>query len=155
MAILGLISGVVSGIGSLVSGVAAQNSANFQAQELDQKAAEERAAASRTAEDARHNSQIVQSRIQAVAAASGGGAGTDAPTVAMLGQQVAGRGEYNSLMTLYGGESRARGDEDAASSARMSGSSAFLGGLIGAGTGILTGVSNYINPRTGYSMGYG
>lgn len=82
-------------------------------------------------------------RIQAAAAASGAGAGTDAPTVAMLGESIAGQSRLNQLMEIYGGESRARGYEDQAASRRASARSARLGGLIGAGTSILGGISRY------------
>jgi hypothetical protein len=62
---------------------------------------------------------LLQSTLQANAAASGGGAAD--PTVIGLGQDIAGRGEYQSLMDMYTGENRARGIEDQAIGSRLTG----------------------------------
>jgi hypothetical protein len=69
---------------------------------------------------------LLQSTLQANAAASGGGAAD--PTIIGLGQDIAGRGEYQSLMDLYTGENRARGLEDQAMGSRMSGDAALAEG---------------------------
>src|SRR5262249_40935198 len=65
-----------------------------------------------------HEGTLALSKLQAQAAASGGGA-TD-PTVVNLGERIAGRGELGALMETYKGESKARGLLDQAALARMS-----------------------------------
>ncbi|MEE9909776.1 hypothetical protein R5W60_04590 [Brucella pseudintermedia] len=138
-----ILGGGLSAAGTIASANAQANAAEFEAKQAEQRAAEERAASVQEAQLKRKEGQLMQSRLQAAAAASGAGAGTDAPTVAMLGESIAGQSRLNQLMETYGGESRARGYEDQAASRRASARSARLGGLIGAGTSILGGISRY------------
>jgi hypothetical protein len=128
---LEVIGAVISGLGSVVGGIAANNAAAFEADQLEQKAKEERAASQRDAIEKRKEAAFVQSRQQALAAASGGGAGTDAPTIMKLMASTAGQGEYNAQAALYGGENRARGLMDEAMGRRMSGRASLLGGVFG------------------------
>ena len=87
---------------------------------------ESRAAAQRTMLEKRRESRFLQSKLQARAAASGGGA--DDPGVLDLTGDIAQRGEYDALMEMYRGENRARGLEDQATGSRMSGSAALYEG---------------------------
>jgi hypothetical protein len=128
---LEVIGAVISGLGSVVGGIAANNAAAFEADQLEQKAKEERAASQRDALEKRKEAAFVQSRQQALAAASGGGASTDAPTIMKLMASTAGQGEYNAQAALYGGENRARGLMDEAKGRRMSGQASLLGGVFG------------------------
>jgi hypothetical protein len=133
MTVATVASGALSAAGTLMGGSAAasagksqQDAAYFKAAQEEQSAQESRAAAQRTALDKDRQSRLLQSTLQANAAASGGGA--DDPTVVGLGQDIAGRGEYQSLMDLYTGENRARGLEDQATGSRMSGDAALAEG---------------------------
>lgn len=123
---------LVSAGGTIASGVAANNAARYEAQQMEIKAAEERAAAQREAQQKRREGQLVMSRQQALAAASGAGAGTDAPTIVKLMTDTAKEAEYNALTAQYGGESRARGLLDSARGRRASGRASLLGSTIGA-----------------------
>lgn len=79
-------------------------------QVLQNRANEERAAAGQQAIQTSRMTENLQSKLRANAAAQGGSA-TD-NTVAMLGGQIGQQGSYEKLMSLYAGESRARGFED-------------------------------------------
>ncbi len=116
----------VSAMGTIASGKAAeqagrqaQQAREFEALQQEQAAQESRAAAQRQAIDKRREGQLLLSRLQARAAASGGGA--DDPTVLDLGGGIAERGEYEALTEMYRGENRARGLEDSAVGSRMTG----------------------------------
>ncbi len=115
----------VSAAGTIAGGRAAQQSALAQQQALEFRARQEeaaaqeaRAAAGRAAQDKRRESVLAQSKLQARAAASGGGA--DDPTIVNLAGDIAGAGEYGALMEMYKGESRARSLEDQAAGDRYS-----------------------------------
>ncbi len=116
----------VSAAGTIAGGKAAQQSAlaqqqglEFRAQQQEAAAQEARAAAGRAAQDKRRETTLLQSKLQARAAASGGGA--DDPTIVNLAEDLGGRGEYDALMEMYKGESRARGFENQAAGDRYSG----------------------------------
>lgn len=127
---------IVSGLGQMQAGRAANASAKFQAAQLEQRAGQERAAAQRQAIEERRKAALAISRGQAVAAASGAGA-TD-PTVMNITGDVAAQGEYNALSALFGGEERARGAQLQATATRMEGKQAKKAGMIG-GLGTIAG----------------
>lgn len=131
MAALALIGSLVGAAGTVAGGVAAKNDANYEAKQMEMKAKEETAAATREAGQARTESELAMSRGQALAAASGGGAGSDAPTILKLMSGLAGQGELNSQSALAGGFSRAAGLNDSAKARRAQGKSSFLGSVIG------------------------
>jgi hypothetical protein len=120
---LGTIAG---GNAAEAAGKAANASAQFQAKQQEMAALESRATAQRAQFEKQRETQLVQSKLQARAASSGGGA--DDPTVLGLVGDIGARGEYESLMEMYKGENRARGLEDAAMSSRMSGEAALAEG---------------------------
>lgn len=133
MTVATVASGALQAAGTLAGGAAAADAGQrarsaqyFKAAQEEQAAQESRAASQRVALDKDRQSRLLQSTLQANAAASGGGAAD--PTVVGLGQDIAGRGEYQSLMDLYTGENRGRGLEDAAMSSRMSGDAAAAEG---------------------------
>jgi hypothetical protein len=140
LAALALVSAAIGAVGSIASGVAQKNAADYQAKQQEMQGNEDFAASQRDAEAKRRESKIVQSRQQALAAASGAGA-TD-PTIVRLMTQTAGQGEYNAQTALYSGEQQKRGLYDAAKATRMSGNASLLGSFIsGAGT-LVKGVSS-------------
>lgn len=128
-----LIGAVVSAAATIAGGNAAKQAAEgqnqamiFRAKQEEKAAMESRAASQRAALDKRREEGIVESRLIATAAASGGGA-TD-PTVIALGENIAGRGEYEALTETYKGENRARGYEDQASADKFQGQLALMEG---------------------------
>ena len=113
---------IMGGNAAASAGRAAQQAAYFRAAQEEQAAQESRAAAQRVALDKAREGRLLQSKLQANAAASGGGAAD--PTVIGLAGDIAGRSEYESLLEMYKGENRARGLEDSAIGSRMSGDAA-------------------------------
>ena len=107
MAALGIIGAIVSGLGSIAAGVAENNNAKYEAAQMEAKAKEEVAASQRDAMAKRREGALASSRAQALAAASGGGAGSDAPTIVKLMQGLSSESEYNAQSELYGGRERA------------------------------------------------
>lgn len=131
--VAGLAGTAVSAMGTIgagkaanQAGIAQQQSMQFKAAEEKQAADESRAASQRSALEHDKATELQRSRLQALAAASGGGA--DDPTVVHLGEDLAGRGEYQHLMDMYTGENRARGLEDQATGDQMTGAAQLAEG---------------------------
>lgn len=131
MAALPLIGALISGAGTIASGIAANNAAQQEAMQLEEKGKEELAASQRDANQKRREGALVNSRQQALAAASGAGAGADAPTIVKLMTDTAGQAEYNAQVDLYGGKSRKQGLYDAAANRRREGKASLLGSVLG------------------------
>lgn len=110
---------IMGGNAAADAGNRGQQAQNFKAQQEDMAAVESRAIAQRSALEKKRETGLVLSKLQANAAASGGGA--DDSTVLGLASGIAGRGEYESLLEMYKGENRARGLEDQAIASRMTG----------------------------------
>jgi hypothetical protein len=110
---------IAGGNAAAAAGDVAQQGKNFEAVQLGQQAQESRASAQRGALDKRRQTRLLQSTLFARAAAGGGDtADTD---IVNLSGDIAVRGEYEALLDMYKGENRARGLEDAATGARMTG----------------------------------
>lgn len=129
-AVVSAISGVVGAAGAIQQGQAANEAAKFEAQQQEMQGKEEFAASQREADQARKEAELVQSRQQAVAASSGGGAAD--PTIVRLMTDTAQQGELNAQSSIYGGESRKRGLFDQAMGTRMTGKAALTGSYLGA-----------------------
>jgi hypothetical protein len=97
----------------------AQQQKDLEALQQEQAAQESRATAQRSAFEKQREGRLLQSRLQAKAAASGGGA--DDPTILGLAGDIAGRSALQALMEMASGENRARNLEDNAAAARMRG----------------------------------
>lgn len=124
--VIGIIGSVVSFMGTLASAnamkqqaEAERQAAEYKAKMEEQQAQEERAVAQRKALGERRSEDIQQSRLQALAAASGGGA--DDASVVKLGSDLAAQGEYNALARMYTGASRGVDLENQAALDRYSG----------------------------------
>jgi len=131
---------VLSGLGQIQAGKAANASAKFQAAQMEQRAGQERASSQRVALEERRRAGIAMSNAQAAAASSGGGA-TD-PTVLNITGDIAKQGEYNALSALFEGEERARGLQLQASSTRMEGKQAKRAGMVSGVSTIIGGSGN-------------
>ncbi|TCL70652.1 hypothetical protein [Rhizobium sp. BK251] len=126
--------------GTLAAGKAEKTNQDYIAKQEDQKANEEMAAAQREAQQNRKEAIFANSRAQALAASSGGGAGSDAPTIVKLMSDTAGQGELNAGTTLYGGVQRAAGLRDSAKGRRAAGRASYLGSQLGAFGQVASGV---------------
>lgn len=116
---LAVASTVLQAGGSIMQGNAANESAQFQAAQLDQQAGQERASSQRSAMEEQRQARLALSRLQNNA----GGGGGDATAVKLAGD-IAGEGEYRALTALYNGEERARGMETSAGARRYEGKQA-------------------------------
>lgn len=140
--LIGLLGTAISGVGTIAAGAAQKNAADYEAQQMDMKAKEEVAASQRDALQKKHEGAILNSRAQAVAAASGAGAGTDAPTIVKLMGDTAGTAQYNADSALYGGFSRAAGLKDAAKGKRAEGNASLLGSVFSGFGGMAKGITS-------------
>lgn len=115
---------VLSMGGSLVAGSAAAANADFQAQQLEQKADLELATATRKAAEEDRQKELVISRARAVGAKSGGG--VDYTLLGDLEEE----GTYRTLVANWEGEEAARGLRAQAAATRTGGKAKRLGHTI-------------------------
>ena len=113
------IGGIATAMSQKSVGVAQQTSANFEADQLDNLAGQERASSQRDAQEKRRQARLMQSRALAVASASGAGA-LD-PNVVNTIAGLYGEGDLSARTSLYEGESRATGLEKKATARRFEG----------------------------------
>jgi len=100
-------------------GLMAQKAAEYEAQQLEIKAKEERAAGQREAYEYQRRKDLALSSLQARAGASGFSA-TDPSTLA-IADEIARYGTLQEQVAMYGGESKARGINAGAATRRMEG----------------------------------
>ena len=117
---------IAGGKAAAEAGVRAQQAADFTAKQQVQAGEESRAVAQRSAFEKRREGDLLNSKVQARAAASGGGA-TD-PGVLDISGDIAQRSEYDALFEMFKGENKARGLLDAAKATRMGGEAALWEG---------------------------
>lgn len=141
MAALSLIGSLIGAFGSIMQGNAAAAQAKGQAKMLEKRAEEERAVSHREAIRKTREARMLQSRGQAVAAASGGGAAD--PTVVNLLGGVGAEGAYQSGLALYEGETKGRGLEFEAKLKRMEAKQQKLSGFINGFSSLLSGFSSF------------
>lgn len=111
-------------------GIAQQNAADYQAKTMEIQAGQERAASQRTAIAQGRQKQLVLSRAQAIAGASGAGASD--PSVITNESNIEREGTLNSLNSLYRGEQTAQGLEEGAGLKRYEGDASAYGGAASA-----------------------
>ena len=126
---LGLLGTGLSAAGTLYSGLQAKAGAEAEARQLKAKGDEEQAIGQRRAMQVRREKDLARSRIQAVAAASGAGAGDASITNLMQGVEQ--QGNYNSMLELYHGNMARNKAYASAASRRFEGRSALTGSIIG------------------------
>lgn len=154
-----LAGSAVSAAGTIAAGKAAQQSADYEAAQLDIKAKEEQAAAQRDAQQYKERKELALSSLQARSAASGFTA-TD-PTTLALADEIERYGTMQEQIAQYGGKSRRRGLEDQATGRRIEGKAARKGaqysaiGTILGGIGSATGRMPGGSPSGGGSYRYG
>jgi hypothetical protein len=141
MAALGLVATAISAIGTVAGGIAQNNQAQFEAKQQEAQGREDFAASQRQADQARLEAKLANSRQQALAAASGGGAAD--PTIVKLMGDTAGQGEYNAGGYLYQGKQQKRGLFDQAAATRISGQSSLFGSFLGGAGQIAGGLYKY------------
>lgn len=129
---LGLKAGAMWGQGDMARGAADATAAQYDAAATAAVQASTVAAA-----DAEKRSRLLQSRALAVAAAGG----TDATSsgVMKIISEIAGEGEYRSLLTRYEGQEKARGLRQRADATRYEGQVAERTARLGAVSTLISG----------------
>lgn len=127
---LELIGGLIAAGGSLMQGAAAKRAADAEAVQLEARGKEDFAASQQEAQQKRREGALINSRQQALAAASG--AGADAPTIVKLMTDTAGQAEYNAQTSMFGGTQRKKGMFDSANARRAEGNAALVGSVFDA-----------------------
>lgn len=134
------VGGVAKAVGSIQAGNAAAKAGAQQEQQDNYNAIQAQAASQRGSADELRKSRLIQSRAQAIAAASGAGA-TDT-TVTDIIDNIAGEGQYRSMLDLYQGDENARNLRLRGSAALEGGKQAQTGGYYSAAGSLLkTGTS--------------
>lgn len=121
MAFLAAALPYIAAAGTVVSAVSAKTQGDAQAAQEQAAGAAAKASAQRAAYNQGRDTQYVQSRARAYAAASGG-ASTDPSVVDDLAQ-IGTAGEYRRLTALYGGDTAAQGADLQAQADRNTGRS--------------------------------
>lgn len=147
----------VSAAGTIAAGNAADQSAKYEAAQLDIRAKEEQAQAQQEAKQLREQKERAQSTLTARSAASGFSA-TDPTSLALL-DELERYGTLQEQMAQYGGKSRRAGTEAQATGVRMTGKAKKKGSRYSAAGTILSGIGGGLskyNPGTyGGSSSYG
>jgi len=117
---------IAGGAAAADAGARTKQAMEFRAKQEEQAAQESRAVAQRASLEKRREGTLLLSKLQARAAASGGGA-SDPGVVDLVGD-ISQRSEYDALFDMYKGENRARGLEDSAVGSRLSGDAAVAEG---------------------------
>ena len=138
LATVATIGSAVIGTGAAIyGGMASQDAAEQAAQQDILAGKNEFAAAQRTAEQRRLEGALISSRQQAIAAASGAGAGDDAPTITKIMSETAARTQYGVDSEIYAGQQRRDDYTNSARARRETGRYNFFGGILkGVGTGL-------------------
>ncbi len=131
---LGLLSTGLTAAGTLYAGLQAKAGAESEARQLKASGDEEKAIGQRRAKQAHREKDLALSRIQALAAASGGGA--DDASITGLMQGVEQQGNYNSMLELYQGNAAGNKAYASAAGRRTEGRSAMTGSIVRAAGGV-------------------
>ena len=120
---------------AIKQGEAQQQAAKYQAKQEQAAAGQAAAIAEREAAVKQQKGDVLQSRLRAVAAASGAGA-TD-PTVLDLSSQLDANTEYDVASSLYEGQSRSLAFQNQARMTRYEGQQAATAGVVRGTSSIL------------------
>lgn len=133
----------IVGAGAQVwQGVQQQEAAKQTAHTLENQGKADFATAQRAALEKDLETKYLLSAQRARAAASGGGAGTDAPTIVRMMTETVKRGELARENIMYSGESSQSRYNSSAAATREGGRLSFLGGLLGGAGTLLGGAGN-------------
>jgi hypothetical protein len=141
---------VRAGEAALAQGKAVQQARAAEAAQLEQQAGTKRALSQREAIAERKKEALVQSAIQARAAASGGGAAD--PGIVDLAEDIAGEGEYRFRSAMFSGEEAGRGMEYGAVLRRFEGDDAYRAGQIARKSGNMAALSTIIGGGANYAL---
>lgn len=144
IAAIATIGGAVVSAGSAVYGGYQQQQAAALAAKQEKAAGDQEFASSqREADQRRLEGQLLMSRQLATAAASGAGAGPDAPTITKILTDTGENADYGARVAEFQGRSRQADYYASADARRSTGSANFFGGILrGLGT-LAGGIGNW------------
>lgn len=137
-AIMGPIGGLISGVGSIYSGIQAKATADFEAEQMKAKGNAEFAKSQRDAIAHRKEKELVMSRQRAVSAASGGGGSSPGNSVEEILASTEQQGEYNAMMDMYNGTTARNDLYRGAKVKKIEGKSALFGSYLKAGSTVFS-----------------
>lgn len=146
---LSVLGAIGQGNAAMAQGEAANRLAKYQAAQLKQNAGQVRAVGQREGEAALRESLLLQSRAQAVAAASGGGA-LD-PTVLKLIGGVAAEGQTAADTERYNAETQAQGLLAEANATRYSGKIAMMNAKQARNAAYMKAVTSVLSGASGFT----
>jgi hypothetical protein len=151
---LPIVGSMMAAKGINKSGLAQQEAANFEAEQMDQNAGQVEAASQRNAMDRERETEMLQSRALAVAGASGAGAMD--PTVLRIIGGIAKEGKLASEMELYNGKSQAQSMRTQGKATRYQGYQTALAsrtqGFATMMSGFGQGIGNYFGAGRYYNI---
>lgn len=130
----------LSAAGTLASGSYAKTAADYKATQLESNASGEIAAGQRSMFDKQLQTRLTLSSLTAKAGASGVDASVGSPVTAS--EEIAQRGEYQSLMDLWQGQNRATGTLNEAKAIRYTGAATKKASYLAAGGQIASGLGS-------------
>jgi len=154
-AVTSLAGAAVGAAGTMAAGANAKAMGEYQQKEAMQQAESSTAMGQRQMEEQRRQTRLVQSTLQARAAASGVDA--TSPSVLNLSGNIAKRGEYNALMSLSEGQNQAAGLYNQGEAAKYQGEitqqsdTLSAAGTMASGVGSMFRSLSLSNPYSGYS----
>lgn len=114
----------------------------FEADQLDQIASNEKGAGQRRAAGERRKARIIESRALAVAAKDGGASD---PTVVDIISDIAAEGAYNAAIAMYEADERAANARMAAAARRFEGGNSLIAGRAAARAGAIRGTAGFFS----------
>lgn len=141
-AVVGAGASVISAYSTYQQGEAQKAELNRQAAIDEKSGTAEFAASQREAEQRRLEGQLVMSRAQAYAAASGAGAGSDDPTISKILSDTGERAKFGSDSVLYQGQARRDDYFAEAAAKRTTGQNNFFGSILRSAGTLLGGVGH-------------
>lgn len=150
IAALGIIGTIVSAAGSIVSGVQQQQMANAQAKAYEQQALADAQASAFEQRQERKQQELAAANARAQVGASGV-ALQGSPTEVLAAN--AREGELNLSAIRYGSQIRQNNLRTQAEISRFSGKQAMTAGIINAGSGLVSGLSNLYDPKKSVKYG--
>lgn len=149
-AVVGAGASVFSAYSTYKQGEAQQQEAYRQAAVDETAGKNEYAAAQRDAKQKRLEGNLIMSRQQAYAAASGGGSGADAPTIAKILTDTGANAETNAQSVMYQGAARRDDYFNQAQARRISGQNNFFGSILSSIGTLAGGVGHLASSTAGY-----
>jgi hypothetical protein len=150
IALLGVLGTAVSAGGALASGAQQQQMANMQAKAYEQQAQAEAQSSAFEAAQERKKQDLLQASARAAVGASGV-AVAGSPTEVLAANAAQNQLDLKAIQ--YGSQLRQNSLTTQAAISKYSGKQAMAGGILKAGSGLVSGLSNLYDPNKAVKFG--